>query len=407
MKSAAVATSVGLIVAAIAPLWAKEQTMSAPVQAATAENQFGFNILHELAGKNPNANTFISPTSIHLALSMTLNGAAGGTRDEMAKTLGLGGFDLPTINTNNEALIDQLQAGSETGGSVEIANSLWAKQGLDFRPNFIDAVKKRYDASLQTLDFSSPSAVGTINNWVKDKTAGKIPSIVDRISPGAILYLINAVHFKAAWQTPFPVALTKSATFTTGAGASTDVSMMNRAGHFHYGESATYQAVQVPYKGGRYVMYVVLPKSGQKLADVVGALNGHSWGELKQGLGERRGHLGMPKTNATFSDSLVPALKALGMTSAFDGAVADFKPMIDTQDSVSIGDVKHKTFIAIDEQGTEAAAVTSVEMLKSLAMPDSGEPFTMTVDHPFLIAIEERTTGALVFLGEINDPTKG
>lgn len=364
-----------------------------------ANTKFGFKLFQEVLKQDSNKNVFVSPTSIAIALSMTYNGASGETQQAMAKALELQGISLPDINQANEALKTSLEK-ADPDIQLSIANSLWAKQGIPFKPEFLQSNQQFYKAKVTELNFSSPEATKTINGWVKENTRGKIDQIINQIKPDDVLFLINAVYFKGNWTKQFDKSQTTERPFYLSNGTQKQHPMMSQSGKYRYYENETLQAVSVPYGKGRLSLYVFLPKKNTNLQAFEQQLSLENWQQWMNQFQMRSGSIQLPRFKFDYDIQLNNALKALGMETAFSNQ-ADFSNM--TSASVAINEVKHKTFVEVNEEGTEAAAATSVGMvLTSAPMPQ--EPFQMVVDRPFFCAIRDNQTGTLLFMGSIQEP---
>jgi serine protease inhibitor len=368
----------------------------------SGNTRFGFNLYAELLRHTPGENILVSPSSIAMALEMTYNGAQGQTRDAMTRALAIGGLDLDELNRANAALRRSLES-PDPKVQLSVANSLWARKGLSFKADFIERNRQYYGAQVEDLDFGDPAAAAKINRWVSEKTAGKIPEIIDNVGPDSILFLINAIYFKGKWADEFDKAKTKEEPFNLATGTSKTLPMMRRSGSFRYFETSDVQAISLPYGGGRLSMYVFLPAKGSSLAQFHKALTADNWEGWMSRFSKSPGEIVLPRFKIEYETSLNDTLKSLGMGVAFDPDGADFTGMIKSSQNVYINQVKHKTFAEVNEEGTEAAAATSVEMrVTSAAAPRN--PFRMVVDHPFFFAIRDDDTGAVLFIGSIFDP---
>ncbi len=364
-----------------------------------ANTKFGFKLYKEILKQDSNKNVFVSPTSVAIALSMTYNGASGETQQAMAKALELQGITLPTVNQANNALKASLEnADSEV--QLSIANSLWAKQGVTFKPDFMERNRQFYGAKVTELDFANADATRTINNWVKENTRGKIDQVVDQLKPDDVLFLINAIYFKGNWTKKFDQNQTAERPFYLSNGTQKQHPMMSQSGKYRYYENETFQAVSLPYGKGRLSLYVFLPRENNSLDAFQQQLAVENWQQWMNQFRMRNGSIQLPRFKFDYDIQLNNALKVLGMESAFsDGA--DFSNM--TSASVAINEVKHKTFVEVNEEGTEAAAVTSVGVaLTSAQMPE--EPFQMVVNRPFFCAIRDNQTGTVLFMGSLREP---
>jgi len=362
-----------------------------------ANTKFAFNLFNTLSKQQPNKNIFISPTSVALALSMTYNGVSGETKQEMTKVLELRGMTPQEINAANQNLQNSLQK-NDPNVQVSIANSLWAKQGFSLKPEFLQINQEYYKANLSELDFTIPQeALSIINNWVSQKTQGKIDQIVEEISPDQVLFLINAIYFKGNWKTPFDKSKTTNKTFYLTDSSSKQHPMMSQMGFYPCYATDTFKAVSLAYgKKGALRIYIFLPNSNTNLATFSQQLTAENWDKWMQEFRVKSGMVEIPRFKMEYEVQLKDTLIALGMAEFFGGLKTDFSPMTDSQ--VAVESVKHKTFVEVNEEGTEAAAVTVIEMTRSMPA------FKMNVNRPFFCAIRDNTTGTILFMGTIVDP---
>ncbi|MCC6730163.1 MAG: serpin family protein [Chthonomonadales bacterium] len=373
----------------------------------SAVNDFGLRLYRRLASGGSQGNLFLSPVSVHLALDMVFNGAQRSTREAMAKTLALQGLTPEETSKAASALMEALRQPADAV-QIEAANALWAREGLVLAPEFRRRTQREFDAAVHRADFASPGTADEVNAWVRDRTHGKIERIVDAATVrDAILLLVNALYFKGRWSVPFSPGLTQESHFHTEADGARRVPFMRRTAEMPYDENALFQAVALPYGDGRVRMVVILPKPGRSLADVNAQLTAERWRLWTGALAKRKGTLALPRFKTEYGTSLRPALAAMGMEVAFGGQ-ADFGGMLaqgahqQLTGRVRLSDVIHKTALEVNEEGTEAAAATGAVMGITSVRPV--QPFQMTVDRPFLLAIEHQSSGALLFLGAIRDP---
>ena len=360
---------------------------------SAATNVLGFNLLREARKAEGEVNLFISPLSVSLALGMTLNGAAGTTLDSMRIALGVAGAPIEEINAGYRNLIDLLHSLDATS-QFEIANSIWANAGTAFLPAFLATGRTSFDAEVRSLDFAAPATLGTINDWVKTKTHGKIEKILDEISAEEVMFLINAIYFKGSWRSAFDPELTLDAPFHAADGTTQSVRTMSLDPEIHpYSSNRDLELVELPYGNGTFVMDIVLPRPDRTLADVTAGLDASRWAELVSGLHDRDFGLRMPKFRMEYKRSLKEDLSTLGMRVAFDSHRANFANLI--EDQAWITKVQHKTYVDVNEEGTEAAAVTSV------GIGETSAPATLSIDRPFLFLIRERLTGTILFVGQM------
>jgi serine protease inhibitor len=362
-----------------------------------SSNEFGFRLFRRVNMEADGENLFLSPLSVSMALGMTLNGAAGGTESDMRRTLGFGDMDRDAINTSYRSILDMLP-GLDPKTLVEIANSIWYRLGFPVLPEFLDVSRSFFDAEVRGLDFSSPDAPGTINGWIEDRTHGKIARMIDDIDPATVMFLINAVYFKGVWKTEFDPKFTLDDVFTRPDGSAVPCRMMRQKTVLGYYETGAFQAADLAYGNGRYAMSVILPKAGQSIETLAASFDAAAWSAIRNGFSEREITLHFPKFKLEYEIELNDALSALGMAVAFQGGLADFSRITGDR-SLYIHLVKHKTFVEVDEKGTEAAAVTVVEIRETSAGP--GDEIFMRVDRPFLVVIRERSSDALLFMGKI------
>ncbi len=359
---------------------------------ASANTRFGFKLLQDLREREPGGNIFISPLSISIALTMTYNGAVGETERAMAEVLEIDELDLSTINQSNKALRNSLE-NPDPKVEISIANSIWYRQGIEFNPIFLERNRSFFGAEVAGLDFSAPQATGIINDWVDTNTNGKIEKIVDRIDPQTLLFLINAIYFKGNWQDEFDKSQTRTGTFHLPNGTEKRVEMMRREGEYPYFRGENFEATSLPYGDGRMSMYIFLPNHNSSLNKFLRDLNAESWEDWISEFQERRHDMILPRFKLEYEVSLNDTLEALGMGIAFGGG-ADFSGM---GPSLFISEVRHKTFVEVNEEGTEAAAVTAVVGVKSL-------PPAFRVDRPFFFAIYDAETETMLFMGTVTEP---
>ncbi|MDW7672676.1 MAG: serpin family protein, partial [Bacillota bacterium] len=322
--------------------------------------------------------------------------------------LGVPAVDLERFNANNLARLYLLQE-ADPEVTLNIANSLWVREGEELDPAFVERNQSHYDAMVQALNFDDPEAAATINAWVKDRTGGLIEDIVEPpIDAQTILFLVNAIYFQGDWTVPFNPDNTVKDVFHGPDGEINEVPFMYRSSEFRYAEKVgAFQAVRLPYgKDERLAMIVFLPAEGTSVVDVAMELDAASWNEWRWELRSREGQLWLPRFTMEYEKTLNQALEELGMDIAFDEGRADFFGMIPRDEGLRlfISEVKHKAFITVDEEGSEAAAATSVEIAVTSAPPT--EPFQMKVDRPFIFLIHDQETNEVLFTGSVADPTQ-
>lgn len=366
---------------------------------ADANTRFGFNLFEKLRGEQPEQNVFVSPLSASTALAMTANGAVGETRQEMLAALQWQGMDLAYVNAGLKELRSTLQA-ADPQVTLAIADSLWADKGVEFKPDFLKSQRGFFDARVESLEFDDPKSADIINGWVKKQTGGLIPDITtpDELSK-LLVVLLDAVYFKGEWSEPFKKSNTENAAFTLLKGQKT-VPMMSQSGDYRYLQTDALQAISLPYGNKRMEMIVLLPAKDSSIGALCESLSVEKWDEWLSSMMMQEGTIKLPRFQAKETRKLNDALIALGMGRAFDPDQADFSAMAEAEMWIQF--VKQKSFLKVDEEGTEAAAVTQVGM-EMAALPP-GAPFEMVVDRPFFLAIRHRGSGAILFMGAIVDP---
>ncbi len=375
-------------------LTATEQTVIA------RSNSFGFDLLEAVdeARESEEPNTILSPLSASMALGMAMEGADGETFAEMQTVLGFQGVDRAEITASYGGLMDLL-LNLDPAVEVEVANSAWSRQGFPFTSGYFDALTQSFFALVRELDFSDPGAKDVINQWVNDQTNGRIDSIIDAISPLDILFLINTVYFKGDWTTQFKKSATQPGSFFLENGSTVSVPMMSGdiedVGFAHLGAGRT--IAELPYGGQAFGLVVALPAPGETVDDLVGDLDEGAWNAWMDSLHPAKVMVRMPKFELEWESLLNDALKSLGMQKAFSALEANFSRMTPAPDA-HISAVKQKTYMRVDEEGTEAAAATSVTVGVTSAPPG------IVVDRPYLLAIRERLSGTVLFVGVVRDP---
>ena len=399
----------GAVVAATMAVTAVAQPTSKPGQPAAedlaklaaANNAFALDIFAKV--EHPGENEFLSPYSISSALAMTYAGAKGQTAAEMAKALH---FELPAdrLHAAFRQLTTDLNASGKEGVLL-IANALWGQKGFAFKPDYTKLVETEYGGKLTTVDFAKATeeARQTINKWVEEKTREKIKDLIAQgiLDPMTRLVLTNAVYFKAPWLEPFNKSQTKKEDFTTAGGKKVVTDMMHQQKHFGYFEGDGFQMLEMAYQGPSASMIVLLPRKADGLAALEKQLDAAKLTEWLSKLSGAKVEVSLPKFRVECKYELTEALKALGMTGVFSSS-ADFSGMT-AVDPLYISAVIHKTFVNVDEEGTEAAAATAVVM-RAGAAPKPEEPKIFRADHPFLFLVRDRKSGTILFLGRLMKP---
>jgi serine protease inhibitor len=364
-----------------------------------SDNKFGLKLFEEIVKEEKDKNVFISPLSVSMALGMTYNGANGETQEAMQKTLELDGLTIKEVNESYKNLIELL-TGLDPKVRFQIANSIWYRQSISAKEEFINLCKKYFDALVTGLNFDDPAVVDIINAWVKENTNGKITEIVDApIDPLTVMFLINAIYFKGTWTYQFDKDETKDDWFRLPDGTKKPCKMMEQRGFYKYLESDDFQAVDLPYGDGDFSMTIFLPYWNTNIDSLIAKFDQENLNYWLSCFSSDSGDIYIPKFTLEYELKLNEALKALGMGIAFTTA-ADFSRMYENV-TVWIDEVKHKTFVEVNEEGTEAAAATVVQITYGPGPPG----FWMRVDRPFVFVIRENKSQTILFMGKIVEPT--
>lgn len=367
----------------------------------SASNGFAFRLLDEVrVDAGPRENVFLSPLSVSMALGMAANGARGTTLDSIRVALGTSHLTREEMNEGYLGLLDLLLP-LDPSVELGIANSAWMKDDIPFLPPFIDRLERYFDADARPLDFGAPGAKDEVNAWVEDRTKGRIDEILEEILIEDILYLVNTVYFKGSWRSQFDPDLTENKPFRLEGGGSVEIPMMFQEdveGLYYLQDGV--KIADLPYGGAAFSMTVVVPETGT-LSDLLASLTPERWDQWMAGLEPGADGVLLPRFELNPAAHLNEPLKRLGMRLAFDDKRADFWDVADPADvpeTIFISRVKHKAFLKVDEEGTEATAAT-------LTVIGIDCDCAFTVDRPFLVAIRERLSGTILFLGAVYDPS--
>jgi serine protease inhibitor len=369
-----------------------------------AENNFGFELFKNIYNyEKESDNIMISPLSVSLALAMTYNGADGETKTAMEKTLKVNGLSTEDINTSYHDLVEALKS-LDPKVLLEIANAIFYRQDFDVEKDFVTVNEHYYNAEVTPLDFGSPSVTETINGWVAEHTNQKIKTILDKVSRDHVMFLLNAIYFKGIWEKEFNDEGTEKLPFYLENGDMIQTETMQRLDTLPYMSNDIFSAVQLSYGKGNYNMYVLLPQSGRKLEDIIEKLDEDSWESWIDSFMEKESvDIKLPRFSYKYEIRLNDVLSEMGMEIAFTPGLADFTG-INRAGGLNIDYVKHKTFIEVNEEGTEAAAVTIVAIERSSVGGPEKVPFY--VNRPFMYVITEKDTGAVLFMGTVKIPGK-
>ncbi|WP_167619790.1 serpin family protein [Maribellus sediminis] len=368
-------------------------------QLIEADNAFGLDLFQHIRTRSDDENLMISPLSVSLALAMAYNGADNTTKTEMETAMKLNGLTVDQINNSYEMLVDALQSLDEEV-VFEIANAIYYQEGFPVHQSFLDINQSVYKAEVESLQFG-PAAVDIINAWVAEKTHDKIKTIIHDLSPQARMVVLNAIYFYGTWTKEFDKDGTKMNRFTRNDGTIAEIPMMSKTDELEYTANELFSAVKLPYGNGQYQMVVMRPEDGYTSNDLVKELSMEKWTEWSsQFSGPQKVQVTMPRFKFGFKSQLNNILEQMGMEQAFTSN-ADFSKISD--EKLYISEVIHKTYIDVNETGTEAAAVTAIVFEVTSAGPGP-EKIYFTVDKPFVFAITEEDTGAILFIGEVQNP---
>jgi serpin B len=377
------------------------QLTSMEAEMVNAANTFGFNLLKEVNTSFADSNIFMSPLSASMALGMTMNGAEGTTFEEMRSALGFGPRTYDELNSAYKSLIALLR-GLDPGVEFKIANAIYydlADLAAAVEPAFLAQSHDYFDAEVKGLDFRAPSTVDTVNAWASANTNGKIPRIIDRIEEQIVMLLMNAIYFKGDWRAAFKTSETSSQPFRSLRGVDVPVSMMHRKGGFRQGRTSNATVAELPYGGDAFVMTILLPDENVDVNAFVSALTPAAWQQATANLHDAEVDIYLPKFKLAWEDTLNDELKRLGMRQAFIPDGAQFTRISRTMgNQLYVDFVKQKAYVDVNEEGTEAAAVTVVGVGVTSA------PVPVRIDRPFVFAIRERLSGTVLFLGKIVEP---
>ena len=363
-------------------------------------NTFSFNLLKKISEAETDVNFMISPISINYALAMTANGAANNTLSEMLASMGFETSEITEFNEYFKFLMEEL-TNLDSEIEFNIANSIWYDENFSVLQSFKDINQEYYDAEIEALDFASSQAPDIINNWVSDATNGKIEEIVNEVDPSTVMFLINAIYFLGDWKYEFDLSETQDRNFYLNNNEPIQVPSMKMEATLKYFSSGNAQVVELPYGRGNFVMDVIIPTSEHTTDDIIQSLSSDTWIEWTNGFYETAVLFSMPKFEFEYEKELKEILQSLGMIDLFYPSTADLSN-IGGIGGLFVSKVKHKTYIKVDEVGTEAAAVTSVEVMNTSVGADT--PIVVHANKPFVFLIREVSTGAILFSGVIANP---
>jgi serine protease inhibitor len=361
-------------------------------------NSFAFDIFRRVIETPGNeGNIMISPLSISYALSMTVNGANGATRDSMLKALRVSGLTPDEINGSYKDLTDALLS-VDKRIAMSIANSVWTENDFPVKKPFVDILTSYYDAESEQFDIADHTVPDKINSWISDKTNGLIKNMVDKLQDNTVMLLINAIYFKGKWGSEFEKDKTITTSFYKTSGT-VEVPMMKQKNDFQVYDGDGFMLGEFPYGQGNFVMDIILPDTQEGVSAILPSFTDATFSSWLNNLSTHEVNLSLPRFKYGFKCPLKDVLTNMGMGIAFTDA-ADFTNIADA--SLLINEAKHQTFIETNEEGTEAAAVTIIGIGTTSVGPD---PINFNVDHSFLYIIRETTTNSILFMGRVADPS--
>lgn len=345
-------------------------------------------------------NFMVSPFSLSMALAMTWNGSANDTKSAIQQTLKMSGMSDKEVNSYFKKLKETFEK-TDPSTQLAIANSIWTNENIKILPDFLSLNQNYFNATVEAVDFSNSNTVQRINKWAEDNTNKLIKEVIEDTSPRALMYLLNALYFKGIWTSEFDAKETKKMKFFPEQGNAQDVDMMKQNAHFNYVSDETMQLIELPYGNQAFSMMVLLPQKGSNINEITNALQNEGyWNNMKAKLRDTNVDLFLPKFKTEYSTTLNSVLKDMGMDIAFTPGVADFTRMSNAESFISF--VKQVTYIATDEVGTEAAAVTVVG-IETTSFPSEPKKVTFKADRPFIYVIQEESTGSILFMGAVKD----
>jgi serine protease inhibitor len=366
-----------------------------------SSNEFGFNLFQEIiSNEEDSSNIFVSPLSVSLALGMTLNGANAQTQSDMEKTLGFEGLSSEQINQTYKELIQNL-LNLDPKVIFEIANSIWYRNTFHVEQDFLDININYFDSEVKPADFEDPQTVNLINGWISDETHEKIDKVIESIDPLTVMFLINALYFKGSWTYEFDPEDTKDAPFYLQDGRVTSCQMMRYRMEHPYFANDDFQAIDLPYGDGDFSMLIILPKPDKNIDNIITMITPENWAIWLNSLIKDSVDLFLPRFKVEYEKKLKNDLTGMGMGIVFT-EFADFTK-INKEGGLLIDDVIHKTFVEVNEEGTEAAAVTVVE-IKLTSIGDEEETIRMEINRPFIFVIYEHYYNTILFMSRIMHP---
>jgi serine protease inhibitor len=379
------------------PLPPSEDDLVASKAIVPVCNEFAIKLLKQAVNTTPRDNVTISSAGTFLSLAVLLNGAGGDTRKTLARVLGVDEADISSFNDNNAALLRSLKS-DDPQVKLSLETSLWLSDSDSFKQDYLDTCANAYGAKLDTLDFKSPTAESIINEWVSKNTSGRIEGSIGSLSSDVVSVVINAAYFIGIWTDRFAKNKTKDELFMLADGKQVTVPMMNQKTTCGYSENELFHAISLPYGNARYSMIILLPPSHSDLGALSSKLTIKDLEESISGLEEREVFVMMPRFGLEKEADMKALLSALGLGIMFDPSRADFTSAV--RENVWVDLVQQRTFLEINERGTEIAIAIHISLMKSAG------PTRFVADHPFFYAIRDNLTKTILFMGTVMDPSR-
>jgi serpin B len=409
MKSFTLPIAILIVILLAAPSCSKDATESPkepikidlPLKSSTViaqGNAFGIELFKQVATGSQD-NLMLSPLSASTALTMLMNGSEANTKTQLGQMLGYGSMNQTEVNAIYKSLVSQLLV-ADPSVELKLANAVFYDNPFQVKPSFITTLSTDFMAKTQALDFRSSNALKTINNWASENTNGKIEKVLDQIDPNAVMFLMNALYFKGIWTNQFDKDQTKNASFIRSNGESIQVPTMHGDIPYKTFTGENFVAIELAYGRQNFVMDIIMPTNS--LESFLSQFDAELWNEIANGFSTitnpSEAPLAMPRFKFSYEKVLNNQLQAMGMTDAFDPSLANLTPISDEDIFVSF--VKQNTFVDVNEEGTEAAAVTTIG-IELTSMPTG-----VVINKPFLFVIREQTTNTLLFMGQVNNPNQ-
>ncbi|MBB5282101.1 serpin B [Rhabdobacter roseus] len=366
---------------------------------AARTTDFAFDFFQSLQATQPaDKNLFVSPLSLHIALGMLLNGAAGETAQQIQNALKLEGLTQAELNEAYQTLMKDLpQADSKV--DLGLANSVWYRNSFQVETDFLNVLRQSFGAEVSAQDFGNPATVNKINQWASDHTNGKVKKVLERVEPNQVMFLLNALYFKGDWAKKFNAASTQDAPFHLGNGSQKTVKMMKQEGRFSAATTEGYKALQLPYSSGQFNLTLLMPQGNATIQSLVDQFGSADWATLQSTLRPQEVEVGLPRFTLDYEVNLNSTLEKMGIRRVFTGAAE--LTGISKNDQLLVSFVKQNTYLGVDEKGTEAAAVTTIG-IELTSAPAQAVPYIF--DRPFVFIISEKTSNTILFAGRIMNP---